>query len=126
MSRPAQKLVRLDPETDFVLEIFNSVREASEKYDITDSVIRKGMWKYGGRLVKRNLKFRYFKEGDVVVLATNKKINQIDIETGEVIETYNSIIDAAEDNYLSFEAVSVALRKRNGEIRSKGLKFEYA
>lgn len=54
-----------------------------------------------------------------------KQIRQLDIETSEEIEIYNSITEAAEDNWTSFDVLSEALRKKNGVLREKKLRFEY-
>lgn len=54
-----------------------------------------------------------------------KQIRQVDIDTGEEIEVYDSILEAAEDNYIDRERLSVALRKKGGVIKTLELKFEY-
>ena len=52
------------------------------------------------------------------------KIRQLDYDTGEVIDTYDCIADAAYDNYVNRKAVSKALQRRNGLLPSKKLRFE--
>lgn len=52
------------------------------------------------------------------------KINQLDFDTGEIIDTYNSVMEAALDNYIDDSTLRRALKKRNGIILTKGLRFE--
>lgn len=54
-----------------------------------------------------------------------KKVRQLDYYTGEVIETYNSIREAARDNFCDITSVQKALWSRNGVMPLKELKFEY-
>lgn len=54
-----------------------------------------------------------------------KKIRQLDYETGEEVEVYNSITEAAEDNWMRIDVLSEALRKKNGVLKEKKLRFEY-
>lgn len=52
-------------------------------------------------------------------------VRQIDIETGEEIEIYGSISEAAEDNWMSYSDLSDALRNKNGLLKIRKLKFEF-
>lgn len=54
-----------------------------------------------------------------------KKVRQIDYVTGQELEIYDSITDAANDNFITFDLLSHALRLRNGVMRYKKLRFEY-
>lgn len=51
------------------------------------------------------------------------KIKQLDVDTGEEIAVYNSINDAAYDNFISHKTIRNALRN-NGYVRTKPLRFE--
>ncbi len=59
-------------------------------------------------------------------MSTSKKVKQLDYFTGELVEEYNSISDAAYDNWLNERTVYKALNKRNGFIHSLSLRFEFA
>lgn len=127
MARPAQKVSQLEWTTGKVIAIYNSVSEASEENGlISDTPIRKAFIRKTDTLNKYKLRFRYYKDGDELEMARHKKIRQVDYYTGEEIEVYNSITEAAWDNWLCYETLSDALRKCNGMINSKKLRFEYA
>lgn len=73
------------------------------------------------------LRFRYFKEGDSISSVNRKrKVRQLDYETGELIEEYSSITEAAEDNWLTYDALSSVLNAKNGLMPIKKLRFEYS
>lgn len=57
-------------------------------------------------------------------MGRTKQVLQLDFETGEVIDTYASIEEAAYDNWLTHGALSVALRKYNGYLTKKELRFK--
>lgn len=46
--------------------------------------------------------------------ARNTKVEQIDIDTGETIETYDTIGEAAEDNWMCRNYLSKKLNEGNG------------
>ena len=54
-----------------------------------------------------------------------KKVAQVDIETGEVIEVYENAHDAAYDNYVDVANLYRALRESFGVIKSKNICFKY-
>lgn len=127
MARPAQKVSQLEYTTGEVIAIYNSVLEASELNGFeSDAAIRKAFRLYKGVLKKYMLRFRYYKEGDEVEMARHKKVRQLDYDTGEEIEVYNSITEAAWDNYVGYETLAEALRKKCGILSEKKLRFEYA
>ena len=54
-----------------------------------------------------------------------RKVRQTDIETGEEIEVYNTLKDAAYDNFTTTTEVRRALQNSNGIMERRQLKFEY-
>lgn len=54
-----------------------------------------------------------------------KRVRQIDIETNEEIEIYDSVTEAAEDNWMTYTTLSDALRNKNGILKIRKLKFEW-
>lgn len=54
-----------------------------------------------------------------------QKVEQIDLETGEVIEVYESSTKAAEDNWMVASVFNKKLRDGNGEVifKDKQLMF---
>jgi len=59
---------------------------------------------------------------------TKQKVEQIDLETGEVIEVYPSSTKAAEDNWMVASVFNKKLREGNGEVifNDKQLMFRRA
>lgn len=55
----------------------------------------------------------------------SKKVRQLDYYTGEEIEVYPSIKDAAYDNYVDPVTLSRYLRDKKGLVDYKKLRFEY-
>ena len=58
-------------------------------------------------------------------MSRKRKVRQLDIDTNEEIEIYESVTEAANDNFMSYSHLYAALRDLNGEIRNRELKFEY-
>lgn len=57
---------------------------------------------------------------------TNRKmVVQIDYYTGEKIEEYVSIAEAAQDNFLAFSQLSKVLNKKGGKMPTKKLCFKF-
>lgn len=54
-----------------------------------------------------------------------KRVRQVDIDTGEELCVYESISHAARDNWLEFSSLSRALKRNNGVYRRRRLKFEF-
>ncbi|MHC1749441.1 MAG: hypothetical protein AB9856_14310 [Cellulosilyticaceae bacterium] len=52
------------------------------------------------------------------------KVRQLDYDTGEIIDTYDYLGEAAEDNYINRKAISIALKYNGGFLHSKKLRFE--
>lgn len=55
-----------------------------------------------------------------------KKVVQIDYYTGEYIDEYNSIKEAAEDNYISTASISKTLNRGDGKLNKLKLAFKFA
>lgn len=53
------------------------------------------------------------------------QIRQLDAETGEIIEVYPTIRDAAWDNFISCKTIRKALGN-GGYVKTKPLRFEVA
>ena len=53
------------------------------------------------------------------------RVRQLDYETNEVIEEYNTIEEAAYDNYIDRKMLTFAVLYNQGKIDRLGLKFEY-
>lgn len=53
------------------------------------------------------------------------RVRQLDYETNEVIEEYNTIEEAAYDNYIDRKMLTFAVLHNQGKIDRLGLKFEY-
>lgn len=54
-----------------------------------------------------------------------KGVRQLDYETGEVIEEYKTMSDAARDNMMEHCVLSHALRTQGGIMKIRRLRFEY-
>lgn len=54
-----------------------------------------------------------------------KKVRQLDFETGEEINVYSSISEAARDNWIECCYLSHVLNYKNGIFRNRRLRFEY-
>lgn len=55
-----------------------------------------------------------------------RRLNQLDFETGEVVETYGSMKEALEKFGLFRVDVTNAIVKNNGKLNNKHLRFAYA
>ena len=53
------------------------------------------------------------------------RVRQVDYETNEFIEEYDTIEDAAYDNYIDRKMLVFAVFHNQGKIDRLGLKFEY-
>ena len=53
------------------------------------------------------------------------RVRQVDYETNEVIEEYDTIEAAAYDNYIDRKMLTFAVLHNQGKIDRLGLKFEY-
>lgn len=54
-----------------------------------------------------------------------KQVEQLDIKTGEVINSFKSINEAARENYADASSLYIALTKNNGVMTRLGLAFRY-
>lgn len=130
VGRKPKKITQLDIETGEIIAIHKSITKAAEATGLeNEEIIRRALCRTNGVLRKYMLMFRYFREGDNdSVSCTNRKcrVRQLDYDTGELIEEYASISDAAEDNWLTFDALSSALIAKNGLMPRRKLRFEYA
>ena len=125
VGRIPRKVTQLDVETSEVIAVYSSMAEATDATGLeSETMIRKALIRTDGVLKKYGLRFRYFEEGDEKV-SRSRKIRQLDIDTNEEIEVYDSITEAANDNFMSFSQLYKALKDTNGELKNRGLKFEY-
>ena len=59
-------------------------------------------------------------------MANYKKVVQLDYETGEFIDEYDSVSDAAYDNYIDNEdSIRKAIYHRKGFMSKHKLRFKY-
>lgn len=54
-----------------------------------------------------------------------KRVRQYDIETNELLGEYESIKDAAYDNYIDKKTIPYAIKNNNGICKKLGCRFEY-
>lgn len=54
-----------------------------------------------------------------------RKVMQLDYYTGEKVEVYNSLKEAAEDNFILPGTLCDALREQGGIMKIKKLMFKY-
>lgn len=59
-------------------------------------------------------------------MCRKRRINQLDFKTGKIIKTFDSLREASETNNVEIVSISVALRKRDGLMPLKRIRFEYA
>lgn len=52
------------------------------------------------------------------------KVKQYDLETGELLGEYNSVYEAAEDNYIDHKTIRNAVKKYNGISKKYKWRFE--
>ena len=94
------KVARTDDKGN-VLEEFESIKEVCEKLGLNKSTLKKRMSE------NKPLNGMYFK-----TLNDDRAVVQIDYYTGEIIDRYDSIQDAAFDNFLSYKEVSFCARNK--------------
>lgn len=56
-------------------------------------------------------------------MASKKRIAQLDYDTGELIEIYESVTAAAWDNYTDCSTIKKAIRIKNGKMKQRKLRF---
>ncbi len=117
-----RKLNQLDYETGEVVRTFSSLSEACDEFGIRLSNICNAIEKKNGVMPIKKLRFEYAEER---VNNTKRKVRQLDYETGELIETYNNMEEAASDNFISLKALRKALSKRDGHMPAAKLRFEF-
>ncbi len=117
-----RKLNQLDYETGEVVRTFSSLSEACDEFGISLSNICNAIEKKNGVMPIKKLRFEYAEER---VNNTKRKVRQLDYETGELIETYNNMEEAASDNFISLKALRKALSKRDGHMPAAKLRFEF-
>ena len=115
----ARKVKELDFETGELIRTFNSIQEACDFHDIERPSIYNALVNQKGRMLRKKLRFEYV--GEYII----RKVRQLDYDTGEEIEVYNSAEAAAHDNFVDPKRIREALRMQNGCIHSKQLRFEY-
>lgn len=94
------KVARTDDKGN-VLEEFESIKEVCEKLGLNKRTLKKRMSE------NKPLNGMYFK-----TLNDDRAVVQIDYYTGEIIDRYDSIQDAAFDNFLSYKEVSFCARNK--------------
>lgn len=117
-----RKFEQLDYETGEVIKKYDTIKDALIEHQIHRATLNHAMINKGGRLPDRKLLFRY---GDGI----NKPIHRYKVgklnEAGEVVKVYNSVEQAAIENYVSEKTISVAITRRNGLVPSLGIRFKY-
>ena len=119
-----RKLNLLDYETGQVIKTYNSIKEALEELGIDRANLVRALKKTEGKMSRKKLRFNYADGVDNPLCA--RRVKQLDYDTGEVIEEYESINLAAKDNFIASKTLRNALNNRRGLIKSKNLRFEYA
>ncbi len=117
-----RKLNQLDYETGKVIRTFSSLSEACDEFGISFSAIWYAIEKKKGVMPTKKLILEYAEER---VNDSKRNIRQLDYETGELIETYNNMEEAASDNFISVKALRKALSKRDGYMTVAKLRFEF-
>ena len=54
-----------------------------------------------------------------------KKVEQIDIDSGEFVGLYDSVAEAAKDNYITEETIRKAICKQDGRLPKYQLCFRF-
>ena len=94
------KVARTDDKGN-VLEEFESIKDVCEKLGLNRLTLKKRMNE------NKSINGMYFK-----TLNNDRAVVQIDYYTGEIIDRYDSIQDAAFDNFLSYKEVSFCARNK--------------
>lgn len=58
-------------------------------------------------------------------MGTRQKVKQLDYYTGELIHVYNSISEAADDNWMGRANFYKIINKQNGYMARRKLRFEF-
>ena len=109
------KVARTDDKGN-VLEEFESIKDVCEKLGLNRLTLKKRMNE------NKSINGMYFK-----TLNNDRAVVQIDYYTGDIIDRYDSIQDAAFDNFLSYEEVSNCARSKtaiDGEL-NKECRFNF-
>ena len=132
-----QKVVKWDIATRTIIGEFNSISEASKSTGNGESTIRKHC-KHEVKVYITTFLYRY--QGDtpnfddlgatvdikenIMTDNSSKTIEKFDLKTGEVIKTYETIIDASQDNDLNRATI---VKHCNGEMKMhiKTFSFRY-
>lgn len=123
MSLP-RKMKELDYYTGELIREFKSMRELSDFHDIDLVSVRYAMLQNDGYMHRKKLRFEYA-DSNFPTTRVIKRVRQVDFITGEEIEIYKSVEEAAEDNFIAPEKLREVLRLRDGCMKLKELKFEY-
>lgn len=75
--------------------------------------------------LKRAAERRKKRKEELGIEDRKKKVALLEYETGEVVATYTSMTEAAEDNFTSKNHLRVALKKQGGFMKQKKLRFKY-
>lgn len=109
------KVARTDDKGN-VLEEFESLKDVCEKLGLNKRTLKKRISE------NKPLNGMYFK-----TLNNDRAVVQIDYYTGYIIDRYDSIQDAAFDNFLSYKEVSFCARNKiaiDGEL-NKECRFNF-
>lgn len=103
-NKQPQRVVQIDPDTDEVIQIYESINQAAKRTKSNFSTLYNVL--IGKKKMTNGYKWRYFIEGDVIKDATVRekkkrgrkptlrKILQIDLKTGETIKVWNGTLEA--------------------------------
>lgn len=117
-----QAVEQLHIKTNQVLQEFSSLTEAAKMVHGDSSNISKVC--RGKKQTYLGYKWRYKGSPIKPKDFSSKKINQIDLKTGKIIKTYNSISEAAKD--IKGDASSLSKVCRGVQKTSKGYGWSYA
>lgn len=117
-----RKLNELDYASGEFIRCFDSLSQAADFHNISTMNIWTSITKNNGRMNNLKLRFQYAED---YIQRTQCKVKQLDYYTGEEIEIYNNLEEAALDNFVSVRYLRDAMDKRNGYMRVKKLRFEY-
>lgn len=123
-------VIMCDPETGEELREFISIAEANRIIGVTTIGIRCKdfktaggyTWKYKGEgIIKKEIKEIIIRKGN-----NTRKVKQIDPSTGEIIQIFNTQLEAELKTGIHRSGISACCRKKPSRIYAGGFKWEYA
>lgn len=121
-SKTKQQVLQIDPETQQIINTYNSIAEASKKVGCDSSRISKvcrGKGKTCGGYI-----WQYLGEPETKRDFSKKAVLQIDLKTGEVLNTYPSISEAA--RAVSGDSSYISKVCRGVQKSSKGFGWKFS